>query len=216
MIGEIPESKYTKKNYTLWYAQPEKYLKLLKNIDCLVGSLNPAKGAFQVSVIRFVSIGTCFKYDLSNGDLSINTPLKPTTPYASAKARLYIFLSQLLPSQLLKFLWCRLFYLYGEDEKRLVPYTHKQLSQGKKVELTGGEQVCDFLDVAEVGKLIVDVATGKKNSPINICSGTPTSIRQLAEKITGEYGRRDLLVLGSRSDNLVDLPRVVGLGNVNH
>jgi len=204
--------------HTAWYAEPGKYLKSLKNIDCLIGSLNLAKGAIQAGVKRFVGIGTCFEYDLSNGVLSINTPLKPITPYAAAKAGLYTFLSQLLPSQSVEFSWCRLFYLYGEgeDERRLVPYIHKQLSVGKKVELTSGEQVRDFLDVVEVGKLIVDVATGKKNGPINICSGTPISIRQLAEKIADVYGRRDLLVFGARPDNLVDPPRVVGLGNINH
>ena len=204
--------------HAAWYVEPGKYLKSLKNIDCLIGSLNLARGGIQAGVKRFVGIGTCFEYDLNNGDLSINTPLKPTTPYAAAKAGLYTFLSELLPSQSVEFLWCRLFYLYGEgeDERRLIPYVRKQLSLGKKVELTRGEQIRDFLDVVEIGKLIVDVATGKKNGPINICSGIPISIRQLVEKIADEYSRRDLLVFGARPDNLVDPPRIVGMSNLNH
>ena len=203
--------------HAAWYAEPGKYLRSLKNIDCLIGSLNLAKGAIQASVKRFVGIGTCFEYDLSKGDLTINTPLKPTTPYSSAKAGLYTSLSQLLPSQTVEFLWSRLFYLYGEgeDERRLVPYIHKQLKAGKKVELTSGEQVRDFLNVEEVGKLIVDLAISRKNGPINICSGIPVSIRQLAEKIADNYGRRDLLVFGARPDNLIDPPRIVGFNNVN-
>lgn len=204
--------------HTAWYVEPGKYLKSLKNVDCLIGSLNLAKGAIQAGIKRFVGIGTCFEYDLSYGDLSINTPLKPTTPYAAAKAGLYTFLSQLLSSHSVEFAWCRLFYLYGEgeDERRLVPYVHKQLSLGKKVELTSGEQIRDFLDVVKTGKLIVDEAMGGKNGPINICSGIPISIRQLVEKIADEYGRRDLLVFGARPDNLVDPPRIVGNGNLNH
>ena len=203
--------------HAAWYVEPGKYLKSLKNIDCLTGSLNLGKGAIEAGVKRFVGIGTCFEYDLSYEDLSINTPLKPTTTYAAAKAALYTFLSKLLSSQSIEFSWCRLFYLYGEgeDERRLVPYIHKQLAEGKKVELTSGEQVRDFLNVVEVGKLIVDVATGKKSGPINICSGIPISIRQLAEKIADEYGRRDLLIFGARPDNLVDPLRVVGLDNVD-
>lgn len=204
--------------HTAWYVEPGKYLKSLKNIDCLTGSLNLAKGAILAGVKRFVGIGTCFEYELSNGDLSINTPLKPTTTYAAAKAALYTFLSQLLSSQSIEFTWCRLFYLYGEgeDNRRLVPYIHKQLLEGKKVELTSGKQVRDFLNVVEVGKLIVNVATGKKNGPINICSGIPISIKQLAEKIADKYGRRDLLIFGARPDNLVDPPRIVGLSNLEH
>jgi len=204
--------------HAAWYVEPGKYLKSLKNIDCLTGSLNLGKGAIEAGVKRFVGIGTCFEYDLSNGDLSINTPLKPTTTYAAAKAALYMCLSQLLSSKSIEFSWCRLFYLYGEgeDERRLVSYIHKQLSQAKKVELTNGEQVRDFLDVAEVGNLIVDVATGKKNGPINICSGIPMSIRQLAEKIADIYDRRDLLDFGARKSNLTDPPRVVGLSDKNN
>ena len=201
--------------HTAWYVEPGKYLKSLKNIDCLIGSLNLVKGAIQASVRSFVGIGTCFEYDLSYGDLSVKTPLKPTTPYAAAKAGFHTFLSQLLSSQAMEFSWCRLFYLYGEgeDERRLVPYIHKQLSASKKVELTSGEQIRDFLNVIEVGKLIADVAISKKNGPVNICSGIPMSIRQLAEKIADEYGRRDLLIFGARPNNLVDPARIVGIPN---
>ena len=50
-----------------WYAEPTKYLQSTKNIDCLMGSLNLAKGAVKAGVRRFVGIGTCFEYDLSKG-----------------------------------------------------------------------------------------------------------------------------------------------------
>ena len=199
--------------HVAWYAEPGKYLKSEKNIDCLIGSLNLAKGAIRAGIRRFIGIGTCFEYDLNFGNLSINTPLKPTTPYAAAKAGLYMLLSQLLSSQSIEFSWCRLFYLYGEgeDERRLVSYIHKQLSKCKKVDLSSGKQIRDFLDVAEVGRIIVDVSMGSQHGPINICSGIPITVRQLAEKIADEYGRRDLLNFGARPDNLVDPPRIVGV-----
>lgn len=201
--------------HVAWYAEPGKYLQSPKNIECLIGSLNLAKGAIKAGIRRFVGIGTCFEYDLNVGDLSINTPLKPSTPYAAAKAGLYTFLSELLPVQSIEFSWCRLFYLYGEgeDERRLVAYLHKQLSKNQTVELTSGRQVRDFLDVSEAGRMIVDVAMSERQGPINICSGIPITVRQLAEQIADDYGRRDLLNFGSRKDNLLDPPRVVGMRN---
>lgn len=42
----------------------------------------------------------------------------------------------------------------GEDERRLVPYLHKQLVKGEAVELTRGKQIRDFLDVSEAGRII--------------------------------------------------------------
>lgn len=201
--------------HVAWYTEPGKYLESSKNNECLKGSLNLAKGANQAGIRRFVGIGSCFEYDLAVGNLSINTPLKPTTPYALAKTELYKFLSQFLPSQSIEFCWCRLFYLYGEgeDERRLVPYLHKQLSNGKVAELTSGKQIRDFLDVSEVGKMIVDVAVGRQQGPLNICSGIPITIRQLAEQIADKYGRRDLLKFGARPDNIVDPACVLGVPN---
>lgn len=201
--------------HAAWYAEPRKYLQSSKNMDCLVGSLNFARGAVIAGVKRFVGIGTCFEYDLSAGVLSKDSPLNPLTPYASTKVALYMALSHWLPEQSVEFAWCRLFYLYGEgeDERRLVPYLHKQLVKGEEVELTSGKQIRDFLDVSEAGRVIAEVAAGEQHGPINVCSGEPITVRQLAEQIADVYGRRDLLKFGSRPDNLVDPPCVLGIPN---
>ena len=201
--------------HVAWYAEPGVYLKSSKNLDCLRGTLSMAKGAVRAGVRRFAGIGTCFEYDLSHGMLFITTPLRPLTPYASAKAATYLALSQWLPAQGIEFVWCRLFYLYGEgeDTRRLVPYLRASLAAGKSAELTSGTQIRDFIDVAEAGRLITDAAIGSVQGPINICTGIPITVKQLAENIADEYGRRDLLKFGARPDNLIDPPCVVGVRN---
>lgn len=199
--------------HVAWYVEPGRYLQAHQNMDCLIGSLNLVKGAASAGVGRFVGIGTCFEYDLEKGVVSLNTPLKPLTPYASAKAALFLNLSQWLPAQSIQFAWCRLFYLYGEgeDERRLVPYVRKQIENGKPAELTSGKQIRDFLDVAEAGKMIADIALSSREGSFNICSGIPVTVRQLAEQIADTYGRRDLLMFGARPDNLIDPPCVLGI-----
>ena len=199
--------------HVAWYAEPGKYLQSAKNMDCLIGTLNLAQGAVQAGVRRFVGIGTCFEYDLTGGLLSIETPLKPLTPYAGTKAAVYLSLSQFLPTKQVDFAWCRLFYLYGEgeDPRRLVPYIRTKLSAGEFADLTSGNQIRDFLDVKEAGSMITKVALGNTQGAVNICSGLPITVRQLAEQIADEYGRRDLLRFGARPENLVDPPCVVGV-----
>ncbi len=196
-----------------WYAEPGKYLQSLKNLDCLRGSIELAKGAAQAGVKRFVGVGTCFEYDLDNGRLSIETPLKPASPYAAAKAALYMSLMHWLPLNSIDFAWCRLFYLYGEgeDERRLVPYLHSRLKHQEAALLTSGKQVRDFLDVADAGRILAQIALGNQIGPINICSGVPITVQQLSEKIADIYGRRDLLVFGARSEDAMDPPCVVGI-----
>ena len=182
-------------------------------MECLQGTLTLAKGAANARVRRFIGIGTCFEYDLSNGFLTVETPLKPLTPYAAAKAATFIALNHFLSMQNIEFVWCRIFYLYGEGEdlRRLVPYLRTKLSAGEKVELTSGNQIRDYLDSNLAGKLIVDSALGTTIGPVNICSGIPITVRQLAEKIADEYGRRELLQFGAREDNGFNPPLVVGV-----
>lgn len=201
--------------HVAWYAEPGQYLQSAKNLDCLQGTLSMAKGAAQAGVRRFVGIGTCFEYDLAYGMLSVETPLKPLTPYAGAKAATYLALSQWLPAQAVEFAWCRLFYLYGEgeDARRLVPYLRAKLDKGESAELTCGNQIRDFINVNEAGRLIAQAALTTVQGPINICTGVPITVKQLVEEISDEYGRRDLLKFGVRPDNFIDPPCIVGIKN---
>ncbi|HEX9584153.1 MAG TPA: NAD(P)-dependent oxidoreductase [Gammaproteobacteria bacterium] len=194
-----------------WYAEPGKNLQSDLNLVCLSGTIELARDCIQAGVRRFVGIGTCF--DLAAGMPTTKTPLRPHTLYAACKASAFQVLSQPLPAEGVEFAWCRLFYLYGEgeDPRRLVPYLRQKLSAGEPAELTSGNQIRDFLDVREAGAMIAEAALGDCQGPTNICSGIPVTVRQLAERIADEYGRRDLRRFGVQSDNLVDPPCVVGV-----
>jgi nucleoside-diphosphate-sugar epimerase len=199
--------------HAAWYVDPKDYLQSPQNMDCLRGTLLFARACANAKVRRIIGIGTCFEYDVTGGYLSIETPLKPTSMYAAAKAAAFLSLSQFFQLERIEFSWARLFYLYGEGEKsqRLVPYIRSRLERGERVELTSGEQVRDFLDVEEAGRMIAQLASEPACGPANICSGTGITVRALAERIADEYGRRDLLVFGARQQNLIDPPCLVGV-----
>lgn len=196
-----------------WYAEPGKYLTSDRNMDCMTGTLSLARGAAEAGVKRFVGVGTCFEYDLTGGNLSVETPLSPSTPYAAAKAATYTFLNAWFEGKETEFLWARLFYLYGEreDPRRLVAYLHQQLRDGKSVDLTDGTAVKDYMDVRDAAELLVRDAMSARQGATNICSGRGISIRALAEQVADEYGRRDLLNFGARPENLTDPPLVIGI-----
>lgn len=198
-----------------WYAEPGKYLMSPRNIDCLKGTLSLSQACIEAGIRRFLGVGTCAEYDLNQGLLRSDSPLAPQTLYAACKASTFQILSQLLPDAGIQFVWCRLFYLYGEgeDSRRLVPYIRQRLGEGKPAELTSGRQIRDFLDVKDAAASIAKVALGNQQGPVNICSGIPITVRQLAEQIADEFERRDLLHFGARPDNLFDPPCVVGVKN---
>ena len=201
--------------HVAWYAETGKYLQSSANLECLAGTLQLAKGAAQAKVRRFIGIGTCAEYDLTPGTLEVSTPLRPLTPYAGSKAAAFLALSQWLPHQGVEFAWCRLFYLYGEGEdvRRLVPYLRQQFTAGHPAELTSGEQIRDYMNVRDAGRMIVESALSGQRGAINICSGIPIKVRTFAEQISDEYGCRNLLRFGARPENLVDPPCIVGVNN---
>ena len=135
------------------------------------------------------------------------------TLYAATKAAAYMTLNQWFLMRKIQFIWCRLFYLYGEgeDQQRFVPYLRSKLKAGKIAELTTGNQIRDFLNVSDAGRLIIESALGDDEGPVNICSGIGVSVRDFAESIANEYGRVDLLKFGARQENLVDPPYIVGI-----
>jgi len=196
-----------------WYAEPGKYQYSTENMKCLIGTLRMARVASEKGVKRIVGIGTCLEYAECKQPLTINSPLYASSPYAACKLATYYALSGLAPQYGVEFAWCRLFYLYGEgeDERRLVPIIRKKMSQGLPVELTSGIQVRDFLDVRKAGQQVAKITLERKSGAFNICSGKPVTVRELAQSIADEYGKRDLLKFGARKENPVDPPYLVGI-----
>ncbi|MEC8210937.1 MAG: NAD-dependent epimerase/dehydratase family protein [Pseudomonadota bacterium] len=196
-----------------WYSEPGQYISSPKNYDCLHGSINLFRAAVNAGVEKIVGLGTCLEYDLRSGYVAADSPLKPETLYAFAKAACYVGLQRLVATNTTEALWCRVFYLFGEgeDERRLVPYVRKCLAKGQTVDLTDGSQIRDYLDVANAGNMIADYALGDQTGAANICSGIPISIRDFVTQIASEQGREHLLNFGARPFNEADPPIVVGI-----
>ena len=196
-----------------WVATPGRYLTDPRNLACLQGTLSLGQGAIEARLPRLVGCGTCFEYDTAPGVLSVDTPLRPTSPYAAAKSAAYMALDALLPPAGVSFLWARLFHVHGrgEDPRRLIAYLHDRLSRGEPAELGRGTQIRDFIDVRDAAAMLVSDALGPAEGAINIATGTGMTVRAMAEQIAAAYGRADLLRFGVRADNHTDPPCVVGL-----
>lgn len=201
--------------HAAWYVEPGEYLDAPENAACVAGTLSLARGAMKAGVRHFIGLGSCMEYRLPSDHLDIDAPLGPTTFYAACKLSVYHMLREWFATQEGIFSWCRIFYLFGEGEhpNRLVPYLRRRLAAGQTAKLSAGTQLRDFLDVAEAGAMIANVVETGQPGAINICSGRPTTVRQLAERVADEFGRRDLLEFGTAKIHPSDPAAVVGVGN---
>ena len=130
--------------------------------------------------------GTCFEYGLINGCLNEELKTNPSNSYGIAKDSLRKFIEELKKQYDFNYKWIRLFYMYGEGqgEKSLIALLDKAIQNGEKeFNMSGGEQLRDYLNIKDVVKNILLIAnqTLYSNQIINCCSGKPISIRQLVE-----------------------------------
>ena len=132
-----------------------------------------------------VATGTCFEYGFQSGPLSENLPTMPNNPYGYAKDALRRQLQFLQSAHPFSFTWARLFYMYGDGQPPTALYS--QLKQAvmegsRSFDMSGGEQLRDYLPVREVARYLVAIALGRVNmGATNVCSGKPISIRKLVE-----------------------------------
>lgn len=165
----------------------------------------PLQYAFLSGLIRaglssLVVAGTCFEYGMRAGQLSDALDAHPDNPYGFAKDTLRRQLEYLRSSQPFAFTWARLFYMYGPGQapNSLLPQLQQAVARGDPIfNMSGGEQLRDYLPVTEIAKYFVQLALHKCDAGVlNICSGKPISVRKLVEGWIEENGWKIALNLG--------------------
>ncbi len=199
-----------------WYARPGKYLTAEENIPALEGSLHLFESLWRNGCRRLVGVGTCAEYEMSSQPLSESAPTNPATLYSAAKLSTFLMGRELARLMGGSFAWARLFYLYGPQEspRRLVPDLAINLLQGKRVAVTEGRQIRDYLHVEDVASALVEIAFSEIDGAINVGSGQPVQVRTLVEAIARSVGRESLVDYGARAANLLDPPFMVADNNL--
>lgn len=155
------------------------------------------KGLVEAGLPNLFVAGTCQEYGLQSGCLAEDLPTLPQTPYGFAKDALRRQLEFLSQEHAFHLTWGRLFYTYGDGQPQGSLYSQLRaaIARGdKRFDMSGGEQLRDYLPVQKLAGLIVDLAlTGQPQGVVNVCSGTPISVRRLVESwLDGERWKGSL------------------------
>jgi dTDP-6-deoxy-L-talose 4-dehydrogenase (NAD+) len=144
--------------------------------------------------------GTCLEYGLQSGALREDMSTAPVTAYGRAKDELRRHLEALQRSRAFNLTWARLFYIRGEGQAQssLLPQLEGAIARGDAAfDMSGGEQLRDYLPVEEAAGYLVDLAlNGRDNGVVNVCSGRPISVRELVESVVAKHGSPIELNLG--------------------
>jgi len=144
--------------------------------------------------------GTCFEYGMQEGCLSENMDCFPANPYARAKDQLRRSLESLQQKHSFLLKWIRLFYMYGKGQNpnSLLSQLDQAVERGDtQFNMSGGQQVRDFLPVEKVAEYIVKIALQKNvTGIINCSSNEPVTVQEFVEAYLRKINKTIPLNLG--------------------
>jgi nucleoside-diphosphate-sugar epimerase len=182
-----------------WHGWSGPSLTAEENLSSLAASLELLRALADAGCRRFVGVGTCFEYDTTPGMLHETTPAGPKDLYGACKHSLFIAAQALSPIANMEVAWARVFLVYGprDDERRLVPSLALSLIRGEVAKTTPGEQVRDVVHVADAASAIWALARSTYTGPVNVASGVPVKVVDIARQIATIVGRPELLHVGA-------------------
>ena len=179
-------------------AIPGTYLMARENLEMLEAALRLARYLTDAGCEVLLGTGTCLEYDTDAGRLSEAAPTVPRSLYAATKLACGLALEHWGEVTGLRVVWARLFQEFGphEDERRLVPLVARALLTNQRFRPRTGSQVRDYLPVEDVAEALRLLLESDVRGPVNVGSGMPVSVLDLARSIGRLIGR----------DHLVDAP----------
>ncbi len=192
-----------------WHVEPGVYLESPLNAGYLQASRRLAVELVSIGCRRLIVAGTCFEYQHDRSSpLSESDPTGPVSTYARAKLELLDSLREIPDLQVT---WLRFFYLYGpyEHPRRLVPAVINAIRQSKPATITSARFIRDYIHVADAADAVSRLVLHPLIGPVNIGSGNPVSVGQIATTIAELMGRPDLIQISDKSPPASDPPHVL-------
>jgi nucleoside-diphosphate-sugar epimerase len=196
-----------------WCAKPGDYWNSLENLRWVEGSLHLLREFHMIGGKRVVMAGTCAEYDWKYGYCSEHvTPLVPSSLYGTSKNALQHLLKEFSRVTGLSSAWGRIFFLYGphESPNRLVSSVILNLLQNKAAPCSHGNQIRDFLYVEDVAAAFVSLLMSNVNGPVNIASGRPVTLQEVATAAADRLGLREHVHFGALPVTGNEPPLIVG------
>lgn len=140
---------------------------------------------YSYQIEKLICLGTCYEYGLLTGHLKESFTVNPLIPYAQAKYLLSQYLLMLYRDQPNVLSWLRVFYLYGEGQRKqsLLPSLMQHAKDGKRVfSVSTADRIRDFISISSLIDIIECLIQDPTSSGIYNCgSGIPQSIRTFAQ-----------------------------------
>lgn len=151
----------------------------------LPASLALCRAVLDAGIPRLLVAGTCMEFGVGEGARRPDEEPSPTTAYAAAKDQLRRTLVAWRSDRAFRLQWVRIFYVYGpgQNPNSLIAQLDAAIARGdQEFPMSSGRHARDYLSVEDVAAGLVRVVERPDlEGPLHVCSGVPTTIRDLVE-----------------------------------
>lgn len=172
------------------------------------------KSMMEAGCKKIAVMGSMHEVGFWEGRIDENTPCNPLSQYGVAKNALRQSLQLIAEKEEIQLYWLRAYYILGDDLHNNSIFTKilKAVSEGKKeFPFTTGTNKYDFITVQELARQIAAAVTQDKiQGIINVCSGTPVSLKDRVESFISDRNLDIQLVYGAFPDRPYDSKIVYG------
>lgn len=204
----VAETRPTHLLHLAWYTEHGCFWNSPENLAWLAASVQLVGAFTAAGGRRAVVAGSCAEYDWSGPQPCSEhaTPLRPHTLYGTCKKALFEVSSAHAVLAGLSLSWGRIFLVHGPHEAhaRFVPSLIQSMLMQQAVPMTHGLQRRDFLHAADVAEALAALLDSEVIGPVNIGSGEPVRLIDVANHIAGRLDAARLLRVGelpARSDD---------------
>ncbi len=187
-----------------WYTEHGKFWNAPENLDWLAASVRLVRAFAEAGGKRVVAAGTCVEYAPPEHGPCVPgvTPLAPVHLYAVAKDAFRRVLEAYAREHNMTFAWGRVFLVTGAGEfaARLVPSMARSILSGIPAQCSSGRQIRDVLDVRDAGEAFSTLAVSDRSGAVNVSSGKPVTLAEVARLVGDLLKRPDLVKLGALPD----------------
>ena len=167
------------------------------NIDLLIKLFNLKS---YINIEKFIIMGSQAEYGVVNSIVSEDFEVSPTNAYGYVKLACLQLLKGFSSQHRMKWLWLRVFSVFGEKENSnwLIPSMIKSMKDGVKMQFTLGEQKYAYLYANDFSKLIGKLVLNDVSAGVyNISSNQVMQLKSLIEFIRDEVNPNYNLNFGS-------------------
>jgi len=166
----------------------------------LPNHLHFLQNSIMKGIDKVLITGSYFEYGSQEGAVNSSQKVDPNTSYAFAKVELHKQMLKFKLIQKFDLIWARVFHLYGENQAKdtvLSMFDDALKNQEKIFNMTGGEQLIDFIPVDEAAEMLVKLfLIAGVHGTFNVCRGKPLKLKDFMIKRMKEKKKKIILGLG--------------------